>query len=139
MKSVNKAILVGHLGKDAEARFTPTGIQVAQFTVATTRKWKDQHSAEWKEETDWHNCIRWRSENIINYLKKGQPVYLEGRLQTRSYQDKEGVKRYVTEVVVEDLSLLNRAPARAEGYSQPTGPASSPESSSGITDDDVPF
>src|SRR5690348_11844907 len=107
MRSVNKVILLGHLGRDAEAKFTPSGIQRAQFSIATSRRWKDQSSQEWKEETDWHNCILWRSENVINYLTKGQPVYVEGRLQTRSYE-KDGQKHWVTEVVIETLSLLNR-------------------------------
>lgn len=151
MRSVNKVILLGHLGKDAEARFTPKGTQVASFSIATSRRWKDQATDQWKEETDWHNCILWRSENVINYLTKGQPVYVEGRLQTRSYEDKQGQKRYVTEVVVDELNLLNRAPAKdgSQPVSQPRTGGNAPSQSSGsrgedvgnlgITDDDVPF
>src|ERR1700719_5174831 len=105
-RSVNKVILLGHLGKDAETKFTPSGVARSNFTLATNRRWKDQQSGEWKEETDWHNIVLWRAENLANYLQKGKQVYVEGRLQTRNYEDKEGQKRYVTEVVVDDLILL---------------------------------
>jgi single-strand DNA-binding protein len=98
-RSVNKVILLGHLGKDAETKFTPSGVARSTFTIATNRRWKDQQSGEWKEETDWHNVVLWRSENLANYLLKGKQVYIEGRLQSRSYDDKEGQKKYITEVV----------------------------------------
>lgn len=105
-RSVNKVILVGNLGKDAETRFTPQGTARTTFSVATARRWKDQQTGEWKEETDWHNIVLWRSENVANYLTKGKQVYVEGRLQTRSYDDKDGNKRYTTEVVADDVILL---------------------------------
>ncbi len=105
-RSVNKVILVGNLGKDAETRFTPQGAARTTFSVATSRRWKDQQTGEWKEETDWHNIVLWRSENVATYLTKGKKVYLEGRLQTRSYDDKDGNKRYSTEVVADDVILL---------------------------------
>ena len=105
-RSVNKVILLGHLGKDAETKFTPGGVARSTFTIATNRRWKDQQTGEWKEETEWHNIVLWRSENLANYLQKGKQVYVEGRLQTRSWEDKEGQKRYTTEVVCEDLVLL---------------------------------
>jgi len=89
-RSVNKVILVGHLGRDAETKFTPAGVAVTKFSVATNRRWKDQQSGEWKEETDWANIVLWRQENLANYLTKGKQVYVEGRLQTRSYDDKDG-------------------------------------------------
>jgi single-strand DNA-binding protein len=153
-RSVNKVILLGHLGKDAETKFTPSGTAVSNFTVATNRRWKDQQTGEWKEETDWHRCVLWRSDNVSSYLLKGKQVYIEGRLQTRSFDDKEGQKRYVTEVVCDDLILLSSG--RVEGgpgeYSQsqpvsmPRGqqrsqPASAPgdDFSQAISDDDVPF
>jgi len=158
-RSVNKVILLGHLGKDAETRFTPSGVARSTFTIATNRRWKDQQSGEWKEETDWHNVVLWRSENLANYLLKGKQVYVEGRLQSRSYDDKEGQKRYVTEVVADDLILLG---GRGEGGSsgggdferqdrpvsmprsarpQPAAQSSAPaeDFNQGITDDDVPF
>ncbi len=157
-RSVNKVILLGHLGKDAETKFTPSGVARSTFTVATNRRWKDQQTGEWKEETDWHNCLLWRSENLSNYLLKGKQVYIEGRLQTRSYDDKDGQKKYFTEVVVDDLILLgNSREAAAPGggdferpvsmprsaqRQQPAAPAPSAPAedfNQGITDDDVPF
>src|SRR5262245_4339660 len=105
-RSVNKVILLGHLGKDAETKFTPSGISKSTFSIATNRRWKDQQSGEWKEETDWHNIVLWRSENLANFLLKGKQVYLEGRLQSRSYEDKDGQKKYITEVVADELILL---------------------------------
>jgi len=154
-RSVNKVILVGHLGKDAETKFTPAGVAVTNFTLATNRRWKDQQSGEWKEETDWHRVVLWRSENLANYLLKGKQVFVEGRLQTRSYDDKEGKKVYTTEVVAEDVILLGgRAGEAAAGAGEyPSGPVSMPRSaprqapaasapenlSQEITDDDVPF
>ncbi len=152
-RSVNKVILLGHLGKDAETKFTPSGVAVTNFTLATSRRWKDQQSGEWKEETEWHRVVMWRSENVSNYLLKGKQVYVEGRLQTRSWEDKDGQKRYTTEVVADDLILLGGRGDSAE-FSQPAsmprtvsaprGQAGAPAPSSddfnqGITDDDVPF
>src|SRR6266404_3857986 len=102
-RSVNKVILLGRLGKDAETKFTPSGIARSIFSIATNRRWKDQQSGEWKEETDWHNVVLWRSENLANYLLKGKQIYVEGRIQTRNYEDKDGKKIYVTEVVAEDV------------------------------------
>ncbi len=156
-RSVNKVILIGHLGRDAETKFTPGGAAVTRFSVATNRRWKDQQSGEWKEETDWSNIVLWRSENLANYLTKGKQVYVEGRLQTRSYEDKDGKKVYATEVVAEDVILLGGqggggGPRGGDEYSQQ--PVSMPRSAQrssapppaqqddygqGITDDDVPF
>ena len=152
-RSVNKVILIGHLGKDAETRFTPSGVAVTSFSVATNRRWKDQQTGEWKEETDWAKVVLWRQENLANYLTKGKQVYVEGRLQTRSYDDKDGKKQYMTEVVAEDVLLLG---GRGEGGSPDSGSqvVSMPRSAQkqqqhhpqeeaggdqGITDDDVPF
>jgi single-strand DNA-binding protein len=156
-RSVNKVILVGNLGKDAETKFTPGGAAVTKFTIATGRRWKDQQSGEWKEETDWHNVVLWRAENLANYLVKGKQVYVEGRLHTRSYDDKDGKKQYFTEVVAEDVILLGgrggEAPAGGGGE-YASGPVSMPRSAQRqapaaaapaesmnqeITDDDVPF
>jgi len=160
-RSVNKVTLLGHLGKDAETKFTPSGVSRSNFTIATNRRWKDQQSGEWKEETDWHNCVIWRSENVANYLLKGKQVYVEGRLQTRSWDDKDGVKKYMTEVVVDDLILLGGRGGESGGggesgeYSprpvsmprsaqqqqaRPQAPSAPPDDfNQGITDDDVPF
>src|SRR6478735_1966051 len=105
-RSVNKVILVGHLGRDAETKFTPAGVAVTKFSVATSRRWKDQQSGEWKEETDWSRVVLWRGENVAPYLTKGKQVYVEGRLQTRSYDDKDGKKVWATDVIADEVILL---------------------------------
>lgn len=102
-RSVNMAILVGNLGKDAETKFTPSGVAKTTFSVATVRRFKS--GDEWKEETEWHNVILWKSENLAQYLTKGKSVYVQGRIQTRSY-DKDGEKRYITEIVADTVNLL---------------------------------
>ena len=159
-RSVNKVILIGHLGKDAETKFTPNGIARSSFTLATNRRWKDQQTGDWKEITDWHNIVLWRSENVANFLQKGKQVYIEGRIENRSWEDKEGQKRYITEIVCDELILLGgRGDSGGTGpgdYSQqpvsmprsarpapPPAPAPAPapadDFNQGITDDDVPF
>jgi single-strand DNA-binding protein len=160
-RSVNKVILIGHLGRDAETAFTASQTAVTKFSVATNRRWKDQQTGDWKEETNWTNIVLWRSENLAQYLTKGKQVYVEGRIQTRSYEDKDGKKVYATEVVAEDVILLGgrgegggAGGGMDEGFSQdapssgmrsaPRGrqaPAAQPAASmnEGITDDDVPF
>ena len=168
-RSVNKVILVGNLGRDAETTFTPSGIARTRFSVATGRRWKDQQTGEWKEETDWSNVTLWRAENLANYLTKGKQVYVEGRLQTRSYDDKDGKKVWSTEVVAEEVILLGgrggdagapageefsggmqsmprsaqpqRRAAAPDNAGPAAGTASAPEGGfeAGITDDDVPF
>jgi single-strand DNA-binding protein len=105
-RSVNKVILVGHLGRDAETKFTPSGAAATRFSVATSRRWKDQQTNDWKEETNWTNVVLWRQENLANYLTKGKQIYVEGRIQTRSYDDKDGKKVYATEVVADEVILL---------------------------------
>jgi len=155
-RSVNKVILIGRLGKDAESKFTPSGTSVATFSIATSWRQKDQQTGEWKEHTDWHNIVFWRAENVAPYLTKGTQVYIEGRLQTRNYENKEGRKVYVTEVVAEELILLGgkQGGADSSGEYSPQ-PVSMPRSAQkpqaaaapaedagfdqGITDDDVPF
>lgn len=151
-RSVNKVILIGHLGRDAETKFTPSGVAVTKFSVATNRRWKDQQTGEWKEETDWANIVLWRQENLANYLTKGKQVYVEGRLQTRSYDDKDGKKQYMTEVVADDVILLGgRGGEAGGGPDMDSRPVSMPRNAArpaavqdqgadqGITDDDVPF
>ena len=107
-RSVNKVILIGHLGRDAETAYTASQTAVTKFSVATNRRWKDQQTGEWKEETNWTNVVLWRGENVAPYLTKGKQVFVEGRLQTRSYDDKDGKKVWTTEVVAEDVILLER-------------------------------
>ena len=159
-RSVNKVILVGRLGKDAETKFTPSGMAKTSFTLATNYNRKDPQTGDWKEETDWHNISVWKAENLANYLLKGKQVYVEGRLTSRSYDDKDGNKRYFTEVVANagDVLLLggndrdSGGGGGAEDFGQPVSmprsaprpqqqPARStePGPSMDITDDDVPF
>src|SRR4051812_30739 len=101
-RSGNRVILLGRLGKDAEQKCTPSGVAVSNYSIATSWRSQNQQTGEWKEHTDWHNIQHWRTENVSQYLVKGAKVYIEGRLQTRSYE-KDGQKRYVTEVVVDNL------------------------------------
>jgi single-strand DNA-binding protein len=152
-RSVNKVILIGNLGRDAETKFTPSGVAATRFSVATSRRWKDKESDEWKEDTNWTNVVLWRAENLANYLLKGKQVYVEGRLQTRSYDDKDGKKVYATEVIAEEVVLLGgqaegqsagQQAARAAagggvGKSKASGASGDDLSEMHITDDDVPF
>jgi len=108
MRTVNRVTLLGNLGNDAELKHTPSGIAVCTFSVATQWRIKNRETGDWKEETDWHRIVYWRSDKVAPYLKKGQPVYIEGRLRTRQWGDKGGNTRYMTEVVVQTLVLLNR-------------------------------
>lgn len=159
-RSVNKVILIGHLGKDAETKFTPGGTSVTKFSIATNWRKKDPQTGEWKDETDWTNVAAFKAENVAQYLTKGKQVYVEGRLSSRSYEDKDGKKMYYTEVVANDIMLLGGRGGEGSGdyssggeYSQqpvsmprsaqrpPAQPAPSHDESmgQGITDDDVPF
>jgi single-strand DNA-binding protein len=157
-RSVNKVILIGNLGRDAETKFTPSGISVTKFSVATSRRWKDQQSGEWKEESNWSDVVLWRGENLANYLLKGKQVYVEGRLQTRSYDDKDGKKVWKTDVIADEVILLGgrggEAPQDSGEYSQapvsmprsarPQGAPPQPAQShddfgQGVSEDDVPF
>ena len=108
MASVNKVILVGNLGRDPETRYATSGSAICNITVATSRQWKDKTSGEKKEETEWHRVVFYDrlAEIAGEYLKKGRPVYVEGRLKTRKWQDKEGQDRYTTEIVAEEMQLL---------------------------------
>ncbi len=136
-RSLNKVMLIGHLGRNAETSYTASQVAVTKFSVATSRRWKDQTSGEWKEETDWTNIVLWRAEKLAEYLTKGQQVYVEGRIQTRTYE-KDGVKHWVTEVIAENVILCGGKPGdrshRPEGESTPCG-----STKDGIGDDDVPF
>ena len=127
MGSVNKVILVGNLGRDAELRYTPGGTPIARFSIATTEVWNDK-GGQRQERTEWHNVDVWgkQAETLTEYLVKGKQVYVEGRLQTDEYTDKEGVERFVTEVVAEDVVLLG---SRAKDESPPkqSGPPPVPK------------
>jgi single-strand DNA-binding protein len=108
MASVNRVILLGNLGRDPEVRYTPSGSAVCNVSIATSRSWKDKESGERQEETEWHNAVFLgrQAEIAGEYLEKGRPVYIEGRLKTRKWQDKSGADRYTTEVIVESMQLL---------------------------------
>lgn len=154
-KSVNKVILVGHLGKDPEVKYTPSGTAIAKFTLATNERFKDK-DGNWQDRTEWHNIVAWQrtAEVVGEYLKKGSQVYVEGRLRTDSWDDKEtGQKKYRTEIVVNDLVLLGGRGAgggggqgggfdqsRQSGGNSMDQRAPEPEhATSQITDDDIPF
>src|SRR6058998_163946 len=145
MGSVNKVILVGNLGRDAELRYTPGGAAVATLNMATTEVWNDK-AGQRQEKTEWHRVVLWgkAAESLAEYLVKGKQIYVEGRLQTRQWDDKDGNKRYTTEIRGDRIVLLGSA---GGGRSQPTerqevgvhaGPAAA-ESSEPLTDDDIPF
>src|SRR5918996_5127154 len=107
MASVNKAIIIGNLGRDPEVRFTPSGRAVAKFPIATTESWTDQEGGR-QERTEWHNIVVWgkQAESCGQYLAKGRQVYIEGPIRSRSYDDKDGNKRYITEIVAQRVQFL---------------------------------
>lgn len=169
MASINKVILIGNLGRDPEVRYTPSGAAVCNLRLATTRNWKSRDTGERQEETEWHSVVLYdrQAEVAGEYLKKGRPVYIEGRLKTRKWQDKDGNDRYTTEIVADSMQLLGGREGTGgggdDGYSRdadegggsgggsarrapapaPRAPAPrpAPRSSAGIDemDDDIPF
>ncbi len=135
---INKVILVGRLGADPEVRYTPDGVAITNFRLATDEQWKDKNG-ERVQRTEWHRIVTYRklAEICGNYLAKGKMVYIEGKIQTRSWEDKEGVKRYTTEIVASDMRMLDpKGAARdREGGEEPV-----PAASFGpMPDEDVPF
>lgn len=158
MASVNKVIVVGNLGQDPEVRYMPSGDAVANFSVATTDTWKDKEGNK-QESTEWHRCSAFgrTAEVCGEYLKKGSPVYVEGKLQTRKWTDKEGIERYTTEVRVERMQMLGKpsggqagednaqrqtAPARAAQDQRPQAaarPQPAMAGGGGFADEDIPF
>ena len=145
MGSVNKVILVGNLGKDAELRSTPSGASVSTFSMATTEVWNDKQGQK-QEKTEWHRIVLWgkQAESLQEYLVKGKQIYVEGRLQTRQWDDKDGNKRYTTEIKADRITLLGGGGGGAgggrtmdRGGAQPSGPDEPPMDP--ITDDDIPF
>ena len=144
MASVNKAILIGNLGRDPELRYTKDGRPVANFTLATNERWRDKEGNT-QERTEWHRIVVWdkQAENCAQYLQKGRSCYVEGRLQTRDWEDKEGHKRQTTEVVAQQVTFLGSrgdggggggGGARGPGAPPPPAPGGSPGG-----DDDIPF
>jgi single-strand DNA-binding protein len=163
MASVNKVIIVGNLGRDPEVRYTPNGSAICNFSVATTRSWKNKDSGDKAEETEWHRVVMFDklAEIAGEYLKKGRSVYIEGRLKTRKWQDKDNVEKTTTEIVATDMQMLgsregmggghSESDAGNSGYGERPAPASRPaggapakapaKSSTGFDnmDDDIPF
>ncbi len=160
MASVNKVILIGNLGRDPETRYTADGAAVTNITIATSDRWKDKASGEMKEATEWHKIAFFGrlAEVAGEYLKKGRPVYVEGKLRTRKWQDKDGQDRYTTEVIGDVMQMLgsregmgggasgdfdagedSRAPTRSSAPSSASRSASKPAPSVAEMDDDIPF
>jgi len=165
MASINKVILIGNLGKDPELKFLQSGQPVANFSIATSEKWKDKSTGETKEQTEWHNIIMFGklAEIAGQYLKKGSSVFVEGRLQTRKWQDKNGQDRYTTEIIANEMKMLggrgehgggehggsgnddNHKQDNHRGYYQPPIPQSARNQASmaaqapGGFDDDIPW
>ena len=161
MASVNKVILIGNLGRDPEVRYAPSGSAICNVTLATSRQWKDKNSGERQEETEWHRVVFYDrlAEIAGEYLKKCRPVYVEGRLKTRKWTDKDGVEKYTTEIVADQMQLLgsregmgggDEGGGGGGGYSRPAArpsapPAAAPRQaakpSTGFDDmdDDIPF
>jgi len=159
MASINKVILIGNLGRDPEVRYTPSGAAVCNLRLATTRNWKSRDTGERQEETEWHSVVLYdrQAEVAGEYLKKGRPVYIEGRLKTRKWQDKDGNDRYTTEIVADTMQLLGGREGgggddsyggdSGGGSSRPApaprapAPRQAPKSSAGLDemDDDIPF
>jgi single-strand DNA-binding protein len=148
MGSVNKVILVGNLGRDAELRYTPGGAAVASLNMATTEVWNDKQGQR-QEKTEWHRVILWgkQAESLQEYLTKGKQIYVEGRLQTRQWDDKDGNKRYTTEVKADRITLLGGGGGGGRGGGMDRGAPASHHGGGGmdeppmepITDDDIPF
>lgn len=158
MGSVNKVILVGNLGRDAETKFTGNGFAVSRFSLATTDRRKDSKTGEWVDKTEWHRIVLLgkQAESLQDYLKKGKQIYVEGRLETRSWDDKEGQKRYTTEIIADRIQLLGSAgrggAARDDDYDYGGGGSTTGSGGSGgasgggfdpmaggDADDDIPF
>ncbi len=152
MASINKVIIVGYLGRDPEKRYLPNGTPVTSIAVATTERWRDRESSEQKENTEWHRISFFGrlAETAAQYLKKGSQVYVEGRLRTRKYTDKNEIERYTTEILADVMQMLDRRPGYEEySESRPSntrssfGPPShlthSPANNLSEMDDDIPF
>jgi len=139
MAGINKVILIGNLGRDPEVRYTPNGVAIANFSIATSEEWKDKDTGEKQERTEWHRIVAWRRLGEIcgEYLHKGSQVYIEGRLQTREWEDRDGNKRYTTEIVAQNMQMLGRPSREGKAESQEERyPTEDPIS---IPDDDIPF
>jgi len=147
-RGINKVILIGNLGKDPEVRYMPNGNAVANVTLATSESWKDKNTGETQERTEWHRVVFFRrlAEIVGEYLKKGSKVYIEGKLQTRKWQDQSGQDRYTTEIVADQMQMLDSRGGGGSGSSSFGGgggseppPAGQASGSGNDFDDDIPF
>jgi single-strand DNA-binding protein len=150
-RGVNKAIIIGNLGNDPDMRYTAGGAAVANISIATAESWRDKESGEQQERTEWHRVVAFGrlAEIIGEYLRKGSQVYIEGRIQTRKWQDKEGQDRYTTEIVANELQMLGgkgggsanyeSAPQPQQSAPAPQAAASSKPTPADDFDDDIPF
>lgn len=138
MASINKVILIGNLGADPEVRYTPSGKAVANFRIATTEQWKNKEGSN-EERTEWHRVVAWGRLGEIcgEYLHKGKQVYIEGKLQTRSWEDREGNKRFTTEIVAQTMQMLG--PAGKEGKASTPDERYPVEEPVTVPEDDIPF
>jgi single-strand DNA-binding protein len=139
MAGINKVILVGRLGRDPEVRYTPNGVPVANFSIATSEEWKDKDTGEKRERTEWHRIEAWRRLGEIcgDYLNKGKLVYIEGKLQTDAWEDRDGNKRYTTKIVAQSMQMLDAA---GKGGSAESVDERHPvEEPVNIPEDDIPF
>ena len=162
MAGVNKVILVGNLGADPEVKYTANGnVPVANLRIATSERWQDKASGEWQEKTEWHRVVAWRflAERAERFLRKGKQVYIEGKLETRKWQDRDGNDRYTTEIVAREMQILGRrddnegggggyaggqqygGQAQQSGPAQGSGSFTPPPMETGgpVEDDDLPF
>lgn len=143
MSSVNKAIILGHLGRDPEVRFGPDGSAVANLSIATSSSWKDKATGDRKEETEWHRIVLYgrAAEVCQQYLKKGSSVYIEGRLKTRKWTDKNGQDKYTTEIVGDSMKMLGGKTEQAQALQSSQAPKQTPikKSNFDAMDDDIPF
>jgi single-strand DNA-binding protein len=144
-RGVNKVILVGNLGKDPEIRYMPNGNAVANLTLATTESWKDKQTGDQQEKTEWHRIVMFRrlAEIAGEYLKKGSQVYIEGKLQTRKWQDNSGNDRYTTEIVADEMQMLGSRGGGSAGFADNSAPAKASAAVAATApadfDDDIPF
>ena len=141
-RGINKVIVVGNLGQDPDTRYMPSGSAVTNITVATNESWKDKQTGEQKDRTEWHKVAMFGrlAEIAAEYLRKGSQVYIEGKLRTRKWQDKQGNDRYTTEIVADEMQMLGgRGGAGAPMSDQGPPPSPPPQGSSDDFDDDIPF
>ena len=144
-RGVNKVILVGNLGQKPEMRYTATQSAVANISIATTESWKDKESGEMRDKTEWHRVVYFGklAEIVEKYLDKGSSVYIEGKLQTRKWQDKSGADRWTTEIVGSELTMLGSRASNSNSAQLSSNESESPfpqdDSGPGLTDDDIPF